>query len=61
MRRAVEIEASGVQHKASLNQRKDPVWLGPFRLSGAVMVTIRNADADGYVVVDGLQIVPAGR
>jgi hypothetical protein len=42
---------------ARINQRREPVWLGPYSLPKSFRVSVSNAGADGYVVVDGLQVV----
>ncbi|MBM3784596.1 MAG: FAD-dependent oxidoreductase [Acidobacteria bacterium] len=42
-----------------VNQKKAAEWLGPFELPRQARVLISNAGADGFVVVDGLQLVPA--
>lgn len=45
-----------------INQREEPAALGVFRFAAGKQgtITISNADADGYVIVDALQLVPGG-
>jgi hypothetical protein len=45
-----------------INQREEPASLGVFRFAAGKQgtVTISNAGADGFVVVDALQLVPGG-
>jgi hypothetical protein len=45
-----------------INQREEPPVLGVYRFAAgkAGSVTISNADADGFVVVDALQLKPVG-
>ncbi len=57
----VAISYPGGKHTAVINQRKDSPWLGPFELPASFTVTVTNSGTDGYVVVDGLQIVPVKR
>jgi hypothetical protein len=45
--------------EARINQKQESVWLGPCRVSKPLSITVSNKGADGYVVVDGLQIAPA--
>ncbi|MEM8954092.1 MAG: FAD-dependent oxidoreductase [Verrucomicrobiota bacterium] len=45
------------RHAVTLNQRKEPSWLGPFALEGDAIFQIQNDNTDGYVVIDGLQLV----
>jgi len=53
----VTIEAEAAPTTAHINQRKDPAWLGPYRASKSLVVTVSNPDTDGYVVVDGVEVV----
>jgi len=55
----VRIEAAGKTFDAVVNQRKEPDWLGPYDLPRLFTVTVTNARADGYVIVDGLQVAGA--
>ncbi len=40
-----------------INQQKEGEWLGPFQLPRSFTVTIGNEGANGYVVIDGVQVV----
>jgi hypothetical protein len=42
-----------------INQKKAGEWLGPFQLPRSFTVTVSNEGANGYVVIDGLQVVEA--
>ncbi len=53
----VKIEAEAAPVTAHINQRQEPAWLGPYRASKSLVVTVSNPDTDGYVVVDGVQVV----
>jgi len=46
-------------HEARVNGKREPVWLAPCKVSKTLTVTVSNKDTDGYVVVDGVQILPA--
>jgi hypothetical protein len=58
---AVTILNAGKEHTQRVNQRKAPGSLGVFPLpaGSSLKITVSNQDADGFVVVDGLQIIPA--
>jgi hypothetical protein len=64
---AVEIQHAGGTAKASVNQRETPpveasfVSVGTFEFAAGqpAAVTISNAGADGFVVIDAVQWVPA--
>jgi hypothetical protein len=55
----VTISFPGGKRQAVINQRRESPWLGPYDLPASFTVTVTNAGTDGYVVVDGLQVVPA--
>jgi len=55
----IEIEGGGKIYRAKVNQRNEPVWLGPYDLPAEFTVTVTNRDTNGMVVVDGLQVAPA--
>jgi CubicO group peptidase (beta-lactamase class C family) len=55
----VETAGGGKLYRAAVNQRSDPVWLGPYDLPSKFTVTVSNAGTDGHVVVDGLQVAVA--
>jgi hypothetical protein len=57
----VTIDADARTTTAHINQRKDAVWLGPYQASKTLVVTVSNPDTDGYVVVDGVQLMPLPR
>lgn len=57
----VTLTFGGKTIETRIDQRQAPPWLGPYRLAGAFTVTVSNAGADGYVIVDGLQVVPEKR
>ena len=52
----VTMACDGGPIEARINQREEPRWLGPCRATKTLTVTVSNKDADGYVVVDGLQV-----
>jgi len=52
----VTIACDGAPIEARINQREEPRWLGPCTATKTLTVTVSNKDADGYVVVDGLQV-----
>ena len=55
------VSLAGSKKEFIVNQKKsDGVGrsLGTYRIDSAVTVTISNRDTDGYVVVDGLQLLP---
>jgi hypothetical protein len=57
----VTVSLAGVKKEVVVNQRKsDGVGksLGTYRIVDAVIVTVSNRDTDGYVVVDGVQLLP---
>jgi hypothetical protein len=54
----LEIVGGGRTYRAAVNQRQDPVWLGPYDLPAEFSVTITNRSTNGFVVVDGLQVAP---
>lgn len=60
----VTIASSEGEKTVVVNQRLDclengvPKALGVFRFAGIASVTVSNAGADGYVVVDGVQFIP---
>jgi hypothetical protein len=63
----VTIHAADGDHQVALNQKEEclvkgtPRALGTFKFAAGteMSVTVSNKDANGFVVVDGLQIVPA--
>jgi hypothetical protein len=55
----VHMSCEGGPLEARINQRREPEWLGPCRVSKTLTVSIGNQGADGFVVVDGLQAKPA--
>ena len=59
-RSQVTIRINDREHNFRVDQRKPPAALGIFRLQAGdkLAVTVSNDDADGYVVVDGLQLRP---
>ncbi len=44
-------------HEFRINEKKEAVFLAPCKVSKSITVTVGNKDTDGYVVVDGVQIV----
>ncbi len=44
-----------------INQRQEAAWLGPCKAAKAVTVTVSDQGADGYVVVDGVQVKAAAQ
>jgi hypothetical protein len=54
----VSVACEGAPLETRVNQRQESPWLGPCRVPRQFTVTITNRDADGYVVVDGLQVAP---
>jgi hypothetical protein len=58
----VTIEHANGSRRVSVDQRApleaDFVSLGRFDFGERVRVTISNADTDGYVVVDAVQLLP---
>lgn len=64
---AVTVEAADGRHTLKVNQRRTPpidetfVSLGTFRFAAgkAAVVVVSNQGADGYVVADAVQLVPA--
>ncbi len=60
---AVTVRIGQQEHKFRINQRRTPRSLGVFRIEAgaSVILTVTNQDADGYVVVDGMQIKPLSR
>lgn len=55
----VVISGGGEKETGVIDQRNAPAWLGPFHLPAEFEVRISNVGADGYVVVDALQVVEA--
>ncbi|MCU1236184.1 MAG: xly 2, partial [Candidatus Solibacter sp.] len=53
----VTVESDQGAATVRINQRKDAEWLGPYRVSKALTITIANRDTDGFVVVDGVQVM----
>jgi len=53
---AVQVRCDGALLQVKINQRAEPAWLGPCRVEKSVAVSVGNQGADGYVVVDGLQV-----
>ncbi len=49
----------GTPRDLAIDQRREPAWLGPFPLPREFRVTVSNDGADGFVIVDGLQVVSA--
>ncbi len=58
----VLIRCADGEKQVFLNQRDEPPVLGVFRFAAgkAGSVTISNAEANGFVIVDGLQLTPVG-
>ncbi|MCX7005840.1 MAG: FAD-dependent oxidoreductase, partial [Kiritimatiellaeota bacterium] len=58
----VLIRCADGEKQVFVNQREEPPVLGVFRFAAgkAGSVTISSADADGFVIVDGLQLKPVG-
>ncbi|HPT25509.1 MAG TPA: FAD-dependent oxidoreductase [Bryobacteraceae bacterium] len=56
----VVIEGDGRAYPVVVNQRKPADWIGVFSLPATFTVTISNKGVNGDVVVDGLQVAPAG-
>jgi hypothetical protein len=54
----VTIACDGGAIEAKINQRREPVWLGPCKAAKSFTVTISNKGTDGFVVLDGVQAVP---
>jgi hypothetical protein len=54
----VKLGCDGRPIEVRINQRREPEWLGPCQVSKSLTVTVSNQGADGYVVVDGLQVKP---
>ena len=52
----VTIESDEGAVTVRINQREEAAWLGPYKTSKSLTVTVSNAGADGYVVVDGMQV-----
>jgi hypothetical protein len=52
----VRIACEGGTVEKRINEREESKWLGPCKVTKSVAVTISNAGADGYVVIDGLQL-----
>jgi hypothetical protein len=52
----VRMACEGGAIEKRVNERQESAWLGPCRVAKSVNVTISNTGADGYVVVDGLQL-----
>jgi hypothetical protein len=52
----VHIACEGDPLDTRINQRRESAWLKPCRVAKSVTVTISNQGADGYVVVDGVQL-----
>ena len=55
----VRVACDDGSHEVRINQKKEPVWLDPCKVSKTLTVTISNRDTDGYVVVDGLHVMSA--
>jgi hypothetical protein len=55
----VTVESDEGTATLHMNQRKDAEWLGPYRAGKSLAITVSNRGADGYVVVDGVQVVAA--
>ena len=55
----VRVSCEGKPIETRINQRKESTWIGPCQGTNSLTVTVTNQGADGYVVVDGLQIKPA--
>jgi hypothetical protein len=53
----VSVACDGAPREVRINQKQEPVWLAPCKVSKSFTVTISNKGADGYVVVDGLQVM----
>jgi hypothetical protein len=55
----VTVESDEGAATVRINQRKAAEWLGPYRASKELTITVTNRETDGYVVVDGVQLVAA--
>jgi hypothetical protein len=55
----VRLDCDGGAVETRINQRREPEWLGPCRVGQTLVATVGNQGADGYVVVDGIQVKPA--
>ncbi len=53
----VTIRIGASTHKMVLNERKPPVWWGPFQVQDSLVLTITNQSTDEHVVVDAAQMV----
>jgi hypothetical protein len=62
----VTIEHASGKSRVMLNQKKSPTIdklfqpLGKFEFDKQAVITIGTEDTDGYVVIDAVQLVPAG-
>lgn len=56
----VRVTAGEQGQSVTIDQQKEPAWLGPFDLPAEFDVTISNVGADGHVVVDGVQVLKNG-
>jgi hypothetical protein len=57
----VTVAAGEIKNEIVVNQRKRSEFgksLGTYRIENVVTVTVSNRDTDGFVVVDGLQLLP---
>lgn len=57
----VRLACEGAPVETRINQRKEPAWLGPCKVAKSLTVAVSNRGADGYVVVDGLQVKPVAQ
>ena len=57
---SVTVAAGNIKKVILVNQRESGFGksLGTYRIEDFVMVTVSNRDTDGFVVVDGLQVLP---
>jgi hypothetical protein len=57
----VTVSAGEGKKEITVNQREGTALgtsLGNFPISDSLMVTVSNRDTDGFVVVDGVQLLP---
>lgn len=54
----VVIAGGGKTYRAAVNQRKPADWIGTYELPAEFTVRITNQGTNGFVTVDGLQVVP---
>lgn len=60
----VTVSAGETEHQVTVDQRKATAggWsLGRFQINDSLTVKVSNRDTDGYVIVDGVQVLPHPR